>query len=184
MRVAISGTHCCGKSTLIDAFLSSNDTYNHEPEPYEALQDLYGEDFGAEPAADEFYRQLEYQVERLQQYRAGDHVIFERSPADFLAYLLALDDLRRDTADAELAKQSISVVRTAIRLLDLVVYLPATDEGVPESEDPGLRSAVDARLQGILLDDNFDLFVGDRPTVVEIVGTTAQRLQSLEAALR
>ena len=57
MRVAISGTHCCGKSTLIDAFLSSHDTYSHEPEPYEALQDLYGEDFGAEPGADEFSAQ-------------------------------------------------------------------------------------------------------------------------------
>ena len=184
MRVAISGTHCCGKSTLIDAFLSSHDTYSHEPEPYEVLQDLYGEDFGAEPGADEFFRQLEYQVERLQQYTTGDQVIFERSPADFLAYLLALDDLGRDTADAERAKQSISVVRGAMALLDLVVYLPATNEGVPESEDPELRRAVDARLEGILLDDDFDLFTGDRPSVLEIVGTTEQRLRSLEAALR
>ena len=184
MRVAISGTHCCGKSTLIDAFLSNHDTYSHEPEPYEALQDLYGEDFGAEPAADEFFRQLEYQVERLQQYSAGDRVIFERGPADFLAYLLALDDLGRDTADAELAKQSISLVRSAMALLDLVVYLPATNEGVPESEDPELRRAVNARLEGILLDDEFDLFTGDRSLVLEIVGTTEQRLRSLEAALR
>jgi len=184
MRVAISGTHCCGKSTLIDAFLSSNDTYSHEPEPYEALQDLYGEDFGAEPGADEFFRQLEYQFERLQQYSADDHVIFERSPADFFAYLLALDDLGRNTADDEVAKQSIALVRSAIALLDLVVYLPATDEAVPESEDPALRRAVDARLESILLNDDFGLFSGGRPSVLEIVGTTAQRLRSLEAALR
>ena len=184
MRVAISGTHCCGKSTLIDAFLTSHDTYSHEPEPYEVLQDLYGEDFGVEPAADEFLRQLEYQVERLQQYSIGDHVIFERSPADFLAYLLALDDLGRDTADAELAKQAIAVARRAMTLLDLVVHLPATNEGVPESEDPELRRAVDTRLQGILLDDEFGLFTSDRPSVLEVVGTTEQRLRSLEAALR
>lgn len=184
MRVAISGTHCCGKSTLIDAFLSSHDTYNHEPEPYEALQDLYGEDFGAEPGADEFFRQLEYQFERLQQYSAGDRVIFERSPADFFAYLLALDDLGRNTADDEVAKQSIALVRSAIALLDLVVYLPATDEAVPESEDPALRRAVDARLESILLNDDFGLFSGGRPPVLEIVGTTTQRLRSLEAALR
>lgn len=184
MRVAISGTHYCGKSTLIDAFLSSHDTYSHEPEPYEALQDLYGEDFGAEPGADEFFRQLEYQVERLQEYSAGDRVIFERGPADFLAYLLALDDLGRDTGDAELAKQAIAVARRAMTLLDLVVYLPATNEGVPDSEDPELRRAVDTRLQGILLDDEFGLFTDDRPSVLEIVGTTEQRLRSLEVALR
>ena len=69
MRVAISGTHGCGKSTLIDAFLIGHGDYLHEPEPYEVLQDLYGEAFGAEPTAYEFYRQLEYQVERLSNYR-------------------------------------------------------------------------------------------------------------------
>ena len=127
---------------------------------------------------------LSTRLNGLQQYSAGDRVIFERSPADFLAYLLALDDLGRDTADAELAKQSISLVRRAMTLLDLVVYLPATNEGVPESEDPELRRAVNARLEGILLDDEFDLFTGDQPSVLEIVGTTEQRLRSLEAALR
>ena len=55
MRVAISGTHGCGKSTLIDAFLLDHRDYLHEPEPYEALQDLYGEAFGAEPSSEDFY---------------------------------------------------------------------------------------------------------------------------------
>ncbi len=41
MRVAISGTHCCGKSTLIDAFLLAHSDYVHEPEAYVALQDMY-----------------------------------------------------------------------------------------------------------------------------------------------
>lgn len=101
-----------------------------------------------------------------------------------MAYLLALDDLRRDTANAGIAKQSIAVAGSAVPLLDLIVYLPATGRGVHESEDPELRSAVDARLKGILLDDDFGLFTGDRPSILEIVGTTSQRLQSLEAALR
>src|SRR5262249_46260868 len=55
MRVAISGTHGCGKSTLIEAFLLDHGDYVHEPEPYEALQDLYGEVFAEEPSADDFY---------------------------------------------------------------------------------------------------------------------------------
>src|SRR4026207_2392916 len=109
MRVAVSGTHCSGKSTLIDAFLSTHHEFAHEPEPYEALNDLYGEVFGAEPSAEDFFRQLEYQTERLDHYYLGDSVIFDRSPVDFLAYLLALDDLRRDTADAALTKQAFSV---------------------------------------------------------------------------
>lgn len=101
MRIAISGTHCCGKSTLIEAFRLRHRDYVHEPEAYEALQEFYGEGFGDEPTADDFYRQLEYQVDRLRQYGVGDRVIFERSPVDYLAYLLALGDLDRDTAWAD-----------------------------------------------------------------------------------
>lgn len=182
MRVAISGTHCCGKSTLIDAFLSRHDEYIHEPEPFEVLHDLHGEGFGAEPSAEDFRRQLEYQVERLQQYGPGDRVIVERSPADFLAYMFALDDMRRDTADARLAKESIALAASGLALLDLIAYLPQNGE-VPESEDPELRKVVDARLQTILLDDEFGLFTADRPSIIELVGTTSQRRRSLEAAL-
>jgi hypothetical protein len=183
MRVAISGTHCCGKSTLIDAFVSGHDEYIHEPEPYEVLYDLHGEGFGAEPSAEDFFRQLEYQVERLRQYGARDRVIFERCPADFLAYMFALDDMGRAAADTRLAKQSIALAASGLALLDLIAYLPEIGE-VPEAEDPELRRAVDARLQSILLDDDFGLLTEDRPSIIEIVGTTTQRLRSLEAALR
>ena len=183
MRVAVSGTHCSGKSTLIDSFLSAHSEFAHEPEPYETLGDLYGEGFGAEPSAEDFFRQLEYQIERLHRYHPGDRVIFERSPADFLAYLLALEDLRRDTADSALTKQAVSLAGNAVALLDLIVYLPAAYVAAPESEDPKLRSAMDARLERILLDDEFDMFTSDRPSILELAGPTAQRLRGLEAAL-
>jgi hypothetical protein len=183
MRVAVSGTHCSGKSTLIDAFLSAHADYAFEPEPYEALNDVYGEGFGSEPSADDFFRQLEYHVERLHHFRPGDRVIFERSPADFVAYLLALEDLRRDTADAALTKQGISAAGNAVALLDVIVYVPASDVPAPESEDPKLRRAVDARLEQILLEDVMGLFTNDGPLILELAGPTAQRLRGLEAAL-
>ena len=183
MRVAVSGTHCSGKSTLVDAFLSAHSEFAHEPEPYEALNDLYGEGFGAEPSAEDFFRQLEYQIERLHRYHPGDRVVFERGPVDFVAYLLALADLHRDAADTALTKQAISLTRKAVTLLDLIVYLPAANVAGPESEDPKLRHAMDARLERILLDDELDMFTSDRPSILELAGPTAQRLRGLEAAL-
>jgi hypothetical protein len=72
MRIAISGTHCSGKSTLIDEFLLAHPEFTHEPEAYEALQEDHGETFSAEPNAEDFYRQLEYNVGRLRQYGAAD----------------------------------------------------------------------------------------------------------------
>jgi hypothetical protein len=126
MRIAISGTHCCGKSTLIDAFLVKYPHYIHEPEAYEALQDLHGESFAAEPSAEEFVTQLNYQIERIKQYGESDNVIFERSPVDYLAYLLALSDLGRETSARAYFHQSVAPVRDSLRHLDAIVLLPAT----------------------------------------------------------
>ncbi len=183
MRVAVSGTHGIGKSTLIDAFARRHDDYVIEAEAYEALEGLYGEVFAADPSADDLFRQLEYHVGRLCEYGAGERVVFERSPADYVAYLVALEDLRRETADAGLTERAIATAREAMGRLDLIVYVPGTGGG-PETEDPELGRAVDARLEGILLDNDLAL-VGDRaPLVVEAAGDTAQRLRILEAALR
>ncbi len=185
MRIAISGTHCCGKSTLIDQFLLGHPDYAHEPEPYTVLEEDYGELFAAEPSADDFYRQLEFNVSRLRHYGPGDKVIYERSPADFLAYLLALNDLGREDA-SRLVDRSLDIVQQAIKFLDLIVFLPVKEtEGstVPEWEDRELRKEVNSRLEGILIVDEFDLFTSNRPEILEASGSTGQRLRMIEKVL-
>jgi hypothetical protein len=187
MRVAISGTHCSGKSTLIDAFLLAHPSFAYEPEPYTQLQDEYGDTFAAEPSADDFYQQLAFNIDQLRCYQPTDDVIYERCPVDFLAYLLALQDLRRSTAAVRLIELSIGSVMDALPLLDVIVFLPlntADGVAVSDTEDPALRRAVDRRLIGLLSDDDFDLFPARRPMVVEAHGSTGQRLRVLETALR
>jgi hypothetical protein len=186
MRVAISGTHCCGKSTLIAEFLRANPYFEHEPEAYEALQEECGETFAADPNAEDFYQQLEYNVGRLRQYGSSDSVIFERSPADYLAYMFALADLGRDREAYRVGENSIGMARDAIRLLDVVVFLPADDlhGEAADSEDPALRSAVDTRLEGILIEDDLAWFASNHPAVLKASGTTAQRLITIETAVR
>jgi len=188
MRIAVSGTHCCGKSTLIDEFLISHPDFAHEPEPYIALEQDYGEVFAAEPSLDDFYRQLEFNVDRLCRYRPGERVIYERSPVDFLAYMLALKDLHRDEESTRFVERSLGIVTDAIQLLDLIVYLPLDDHkdagiAMPDSEDPVLRRAVNSRLAGIFCDDDFNLFAAHRPMVLEIRGSTPERLRTLEVFL-
>jgi AAA domain len=181
MRIAISGTHCCGKSTLIEEFLLVHSDFTHEPEAYEALED-YGESFAADPSAEDFLRQLEYNMARLNQYQSGDRVIFERCPADYLAYLFALVDLGRDRDASGLLPKVVERVQTSLSLLDVIVFLPALDLA-DEMEDPKLRSAVNARLESILVDDELDVFASGHPVVIEAAGSTKQRLLKLEAAL-
>ena len=187
MRVAVSGTHCCGKSTLIDEFLVTHSSFAHEPEPYEVLEQNYGEAFAEEPYLDDFHRQLAFNDERLRQYKAGDRVIYERSPVDFLAYMLAFNDLRREVGPTQLIEESLAIVTDALQLLDLIVFLPLDDEDagitMSDSEDPELRRAVNSRLVSIFLDDDLDLFTSHRPVVLELRGSTAQRLRKLDEFL-
>ena len=185
MRIAISGTHCCGKSTLIDAFLFAHTDFAHEPEPYAVLQEDYGECFAAEPAADDFYRQLEFNLERLRLYPHGQRVIYERCPGDFLAYLLALHDVRGNADALRLAEESLGRVADAMQFLDLIVFLPLQDGGIivaPDAEDLELRDAVDQRLAGIF-GGEFDLFAAHRPMILEATGSTARRLLMIQKAI-
>lgn len=187
MRIAVSGTHCCGKTTLIDEFLLAHQGFAHEPEPYAVLQDDYGEIFAAEPCADDFYRQLEFNVNRLRRHSPGEQVIYERSPADFLAYLLALNNLSRDESALQIARSSLGMVREGLRWLDMIVFLPIDDrdgDDVPEEEDVELRVEVNRCLEGILIEDEFEFFASNRPVIVEAVGLTEQRVWTIEMAIR
>ena len=182
----MSGTHCSGKTTFIEAFLLAHPDFAHEPEPYTVLVEDYGEDFASEPCADDFFRQLAFNVDRLHRYHFGDRVIFERSPVDFLAYILALRDLRRDEGDSSLVETALGLVVPAMRYLDVLVFLQLDDVDriwVSDEEDPELRSAVDRRLLALLSDDEFDFVSSGDPVVLEARGATGQRLRMLEDAL-
>ena len=110
-------------------------------------------------------------------------VIYERSPVDFLAYILALKDLKRDDVDSRLVKTALELVTEALRHLEMIVFLPLDDSDVPEAEDPKLRRAVDSRLVTILIDDELDIIRAGLAAVVEARGSTAQRLRMLEDAM-
>ena len=171
MRIAVSGTHGVGKSTLIDAFLRRHPEFVHEPEPYTVMVEDLGEEFSAEPSVEDFRRQLDFNIERLSQHTPGENVIYERCPVDFLAYIHALD---RKGAEALLER-----VSDAMQHLDLIVYLPL-DERTGEPEFPKLQRAVDHRLSSIFRDDEFGIVSSTNAIIVEAEGSIDHRLHTLE----
>jgi hypothetical protein len=166
MRIAVSGTHGVGKSTLIGEFVSQHCEFTHEPEPYTVLVEDFGEEFSDEPNVEDFRHQLEFNIERLRQHAPGEKVIYERCPIDFLAYI---DALEPGSVEALLGR-----VAQAMRHLDLIVYLPLDKDQTLESEYPKLQRAVDRRLNTMLLDDELGII---STRVVEATGSTAQRLR-------
>ena len=137
MRIVVSGTHCSGKSTLVSDFLAAHRDYTHEPEPWEWLVEVYNESLPEEPDGAGFHRQLEVSVERLRTYGRTAHLIAERCPLDFLAYILALDDLGRDRHAMQLVEPAVLRFEP-----DLVVVSAGFDAHV---DDPlaGMRVTAD-----------------------------------------
>ncbi|UPL15581.1 DEAD/DEAH box helicase family protein [Microbacterium galbinum] len=178
MRIVVSGTHASGKSTLIADFLGLHPGFDHLPDPFEVLGE--GQD---DPGPASFLAQLTISARRLVALRADEHVIAERGPLDFLAYLRAWEDLGRGSVPAEVLGRAEAVSADAMRDVDVVATLPLNAHDriwVHDEEDPALRSAMDAALLEIY--DDRDLR-GDRATVIELAGDREARLTALAAAV-
>lgn len=176
MRIVVSGTHASGKSTLVSDFSAMHRGYEVLPDPYE-LVDAAGD----EPDAGLFLAQLGASARRLLEFGRGARVIAERGPLDFLAYLTALDGLRRPSRTGGHPSRAVEVTVAAMAHVDLLVLLPLNREiRVPDEEDPQLRAAMDDAL--LELADDPDL-VGD-VRVIEVTGDPASRLAQLSDAVR
>lgn len=174
MRIVVSGTHASGKSTLVAAFAAAHPDFVVFGDPAEALD---------EPGADagSFLAQLRMASARLLTRPPVPRLIAERGPLDFLAYLGALDLLRRP-GRADIPDRDRMLAAHALATLDLLVVLPLSPRDgihVPPDEDPELREAMDEVLLELV--DDPDL-VGDVP-VVELTGTPEQRLVDFLRAL-
>lgn len=176
MRIVVSGTHASGKSTLVADFAARHPEFTVLPDPFELLDETW-DVLGASM----FAAQLRIAATRLDP-DADAAVIAERGLVDFLAYLLALDELDGGVA-RELLERSAAITRAAMAHVDLLVVLPLTEAdaiGVGADEHLELRHA----MNGILLDlvEDPDV-IGDHAAVVEITGDRDRRLTALEAAV-
>jgi hypothetical protein len=178
MRIVVSGTHASGKSTLIADFALRHPEFTVLPDPFELLDESWDG-----PDAASFAAQLRVSADRLDPRDSAEKLIAERGPIDFLAYLLALDDVTGASSSRELLARSTEMTREALSHVDLLVVLPLTAN---EAIEPGIDEHLELRdaMNDILLDliDDADL-LGERLAVVEITGDRDQRLAALEAVV-
>src|SRR5688572_21905120 len=116
MRVAISGSHRTGKSTLIAELAALLPSYTCVEEPYHLLEEE-GHEFSHPPSVEDFEAQLERCIEALGE--AGSDTLFDRCPLDLLAYLAVHED-----AEGFDLEQWLPRVQEAVEALDLVVFVP------------------------------------------------------------
>ena len=142
MRIAVTGTHGSGKTTLIEDFLDRHRGYVHEQEPYWALVQQ-GVAFADGPTIADLEEQLGYSCAMVMERAADGQVIFDRSPLDFLAYLDVVGE--QEGVPWEPSGKLLGRIERAMTMLDLLVFLPLSspDEIAAEIEYPRLRRAVE-----------------------------------------
>ena len=173
MRIAISGTHFSGKSTLIAALLKQFPNFASVEEPYVLLEEQ-GYEFSNPPSVEDFEQQLMVSVSSITESR--NNTFFDRCPFDCLAYALALEEV-----DVE---SWIQKMDSAIQMLDLIVFLPIEDRDripIPISEDLKLRKKVDENLQDLLLNDSLGILKDVE--ILEVMGNVEKRVRMVKAKL-
>ncbi len=173
MRVAFSGAHRTGKTTLIEAVAGRLAGYEAIEEPYYVLEER-GVELSDPPTVEDFELQLRCSMELVAE--APSEALLDRCPLDFLAYLEAIDE------GFEL-DEWLDEVRESVARLDLIVVVPieAPDRiALPAHEDRRLRRRVDERLLALALEDAHGFGV----ETLEVAGTLEERVRQVMGAMK
>ncbi len=162
MKIAVSGAHKVGKTTLIENLKESFPEYECKAEAYYELEET-GFVFSDIPVYEDYIILLEHSIEQIDVNETN--IIFDRCPADYLAYIQASND------SENLNIQSLyQRVRETMNEIDLLVFVPVEKPDLivcPESELPELRHKVNEILNDWVRDFNSN--------VLEVTGSPSSR---------
>ena len=160
MKIAITGAHRVGKTTLVEKLQEYLPEYDSRIEPYYELE-ASGYEFSERPTADDFLNQLEYSMQQI--LKSDTNVIFDRCPIDFLAYIHALDETRN-------IQSLYNRIEDTMKEIDLIVFVPVEVPDLilcQESDLPKLRYKVNEILKNWIPD--FDI------ATIKVKGTSLNR---------
>jgi predicted ATPase len=171
VRIAVSGAHGTGKSTLIADLARNLPGYAVAEESYHALM-AEGHVFEALPSREDYELMLERSCLTLIT-NDSPNLLLDRCPADYLGYLVASPGPLSEVLDRWFER-----VADAMRTLDLVIFVPIEHpERIDPSvfERPRLRRRADDALREIVVEDTW----GFIPDAIEVYGTTDERVSQV-----
>lgn len=194
MRIAVSGSHSLGKSTIVNDWVARHARFLREEEPYRALG-LYGPyEILFRDASTKLHNgiQLFYNISRIHRYADfADHVIFDRAPVDYIAYSQYTANQGSTDIDDAFVESMVPAVRESLDHLDILAFVPRSEAWPVAMEDDGIRPVdyayrdeVDAIFKEIYREGRFQVLPErNGPLLVELWGPREQRLDQLQAAM-
>jgi len=194
MRIAISGSHSLGKSTVVRDWLNSNPDYLWEDEPYRALSlnGPYEIAFQDESTRLHNGLQLFYSISRVHRYSSmTDNVIFDRCPIDYLAYSQYTAETGKTDIDSDFVLSMVDAVRESLDHLDILAFVPSSIEWPVLIEEDGIRpldveyrDSVDLIFKKIYRENLYNLSpVFGNLKLIELIGDQTQRLHQIQEAI-
>lgn len=180
MRIAVTGTHGIGKTTLVEDLVEAGTELEAVPEPLQMFQSDAA--FVDGPNTDDFEEQLNQSCDLILGSTTERSLVFDRCPIDFLAYLDVVSNAKG--FDWTPSARQLARIERTMEALDLVIFVPLLDDDeiAGAIEYPMLRRQVDTRLRSILSDDEFGLFENG-PPLLDAFGPREQRVAMVLARL-
>lgn len=163
MRIAVIGSHCVGKTTIVEELQKLLPDYEFYPEPYYELEER-GYLFSETPTIDDYIAQFEYSIKQIS--ASADNAVFDRCPVDLFAYIQAVNE----SEDIQIFYQRIEAVLSGI---DLLIFVPIEEpDRILCSELPELRQEVNEILHDLIGDLDIE--------TIEVSGSIAQRVNQIK----
>lgn len=134
MRISVSGTASCGKTTLIKNILAVWPNYTTPEKTYRDIITDKGLPHSSKTTTETQTDVLNFMIDQMQKYDKTDKVVFDRCPLDNLAYTLHAHEKGVEGFDKAYVDKAINICRESLRSLD-IIFLLRYDPSIPIVED-------------------------------------------------
>jgi hypothetical protein len=192
MRIAISGTACQGKTTLVNDILNKWPMYKRSKESYRAYIKENNIKLNKEVTKNSQLEILKLILADIKSTSRDDNIIFDRCCLDNIVYSLWSNAKNTSDIDDEFIRECIPLVKESMHHLDIIFFLPITNVApVPIVQktnreiDPTYITEIDNIFKVI----SHDLYhTGkspffpdeDRPPIIEIFGSPEERIEMVK----
>jgi len=192
MRIAISGTACQGKSTLVKDFLEQWPSYTTPEKTYRDIIAENNLEHSSKTNKETQRKILDFQIEELQKYRNGDNVLFDRCPLDNLVYSMWACEQEGNDIDEEFVSSCLPLVRESFRNLDIIFFVPITKAAPVSIVEDGVRDTnqrvieeIDYIFKAVHRDHEHNpktniFVVDDKPAIIEVFGDRRERIEIIK----
>lgn len=190
-KIAVCGTACQGKSTLIQDMIKRWPKLTTPEKTYRDVIKERGLVINKDGNAESQKIILDVLTDQLMVNYGHKKVVFDRCPLDNLVYSIWLNGKYPDRMPDKEVEKAITIVRESLKFLDAIFFIPITKVhkvDIQPSEqreiDPEYISEIDnifkavIQTQKIGIGKFFDL--ADCPPIIEVFGDRETRIKMME----